>query len=191
MEYYVYKHIRLKDGSTFYIGKGKSDRMYSADGRNVYWKRIVEKDGGFTAKLVKENLTNEEALDLEKKLIAEIGIDNLANMTEGGNGGDTRKGFTENEYKVWLENKSKAQTGKEGWWKGKKRNEHSLKLKEKHLDGVYSYDWLKHPKSEEHKQKLSEAAKNRIRPMLKCHICGMEMKTNLSRHQNGKNCKQK
>jgi hypothetical protein len=191
MEYYVYKHIRLKDGSTFYIGKGKGDRMYSADRRNVYWKRIVEKDGGFTAKLVKENLTNDEAFDLEKKLIAEIGIDNLTNMTEGGSGGDTRKGFTEDEYKVWLENKSKAQTGKEGWWKGKKRNEHSLKVKEKHSEGAYSYDWLKNPKSEEHKQKLSEAAKNRIRPMLKCDICGMEMKTNLSRHQRGKNCKQK
>jgi len=44
MEYYVYKHIRLKDGSIFYIGKGKGDRMYSADKRNQYWKRIVEKD---------------------------------------------------------------------------------------------------------------------------------------------------
>jgi hypothetical protein len=191
MEYYVYEHVRLKDGSIFYIGKGKGNRMYSADGRNVYWKRIVEKDGGFTARLVKENLTDNEAFELEKKLIAEIGIDNLANMTEGGSGGDTRKGFTDEEYKFWLENKSKAQTGKTSYWKDKKRKEHSEKIKNKHLDGSYSYDWLKRPRSEETKQKMSESAKNRVRPLLKCERCGMEMRHNLLRHQNGKNCKPK
>jgi len=191
MEYYVYKHIRLKDKSIFYIGKGKGDRLDCSKNRNEHWNRIVSKDGGFISEIIKDNLSEEEAFNFETKIISEIGLENLTNMTEGGNGGDTRKTFTEGEYKVWLENKSKAQTGKEGWWKGKKRNEHSLKVKEKHSNGVYSYDWLKNPKSEETKQKMSDAAKNRIRPMLKCDMCGMEMKTNLSRHQKGKNCKQK
>jgi hypothetical protein len=191
MEYYVYKHVRLKDGSIFYIGKGKGDRMYSADRRNEYWKRIVKKDGGFTAQLIKDNITDKEALQLEMNIIKEIGMENLTNMTEGGNGGDTRKGFTQYEYDEWIKHKSEAQSGKVGYWRDKKREKHSIKLKEKHLEGTYSYDWLKRPKSEEHKQKLAEAAKKRIRPLLKCDICGMEMKTNLGRHQKGKNCKSK
>ena len=191
MEYYVYKHIRLKDGSIFYIGKGKGDRMYSADRRNEHWKRIVKKDGGFTAQLIKDNITDEEALQLEMCIIKEIGMENLTNMTEGGNGGNTRKGFTQYEYDEWIKHKSKAQSGKIGYWRDKKRENHSVKLKEKHAEGSYDYKWLRNAKSEETKQKMSEAAKNRIRPLLKCNICGMEMKTNLGRHQNGKNCKPK
>lgn len=191
MEYYVYQHKRLKDDSIFYIGKGKGERFNSDVARNQYWNRIVRKDGGFKTEIIKDCLTNEEACELEIKLINEIGIDNLSNLAEGGNGGNTRKGFTEDEYQQWLKNKSNAQTGKTGWWKGKKRKEHSIKLKEKHLQGTYSYDWLKKPKSDEHKNSLSEAAKQRIRPMLKCDVCGMEMRTNLSRHKNGKNCKSK
>jgi len=191
MEYYVYKHIRFKDGSIFYIGKGKGDRIFSPDGRNPYWKRIVKKDGGFTAQLIKDCISEEEALVLEKQIILEIGLENLSNMTEGGNGCNTRKGFTQEEYDVWISNKSKAQSGKIGYWRDKKRENGSIKLNDKHAEGSYDYKWLKNPKSEETKQKMAEAARNRIRPLLICNICGMEMKTNLSRHQKGKNCKPK
>jgi hypothetical protein len=189
MEYYVYKHVRLKDDSIFYIGKGKGDRLDCSKNRNKYWNNIVKKDGGFTSKIVKDNLTEEEAFDLEKKMISEIGIDNLTNMTDGGEGTNTRKYYSEEQYTEYLKKKSIAATGKTSWWKGKERNEHSLKLKQKHLEGAYSYDWLKNPKTEETKQKMSDAAKKRIRPLLKCDVCGMEMTTNLGRHQKGKNCK--
>ena len=64
MEYYVYKHIRLKDGSTFYIGKGKGERFSSENGRNGYWNRIVRNDKGFKAEIIKEGLGNEEACKL-------------------------------------------------------------------------------------------------------------------------------
>ena len=101
MEYYVYCHKRLKDDSIFYIGKGKGERFNSEAGRNQYWNRIVKKDGGFKAEIVKENLTNEDACKLEIKMITEIGIENLSNLAEGGNGGDTRKGFTKSEYDEW------------------------------------------------------------------------------------------
>lgn len=189
MEYYVYKHIRLKDGSTFYIGKGKGDRMYSADKRNQYWKRIVEKDGGFTAQLIKDNISNEEALQLEKSIINEIGMENLTNMTEGGNGGDTRKGFTQNEYDEWIRHKSEAQTGKIGYWRGKKRNEHSKKLKEiASKTGCYKNNG-KSIRTDEWKQKQSEAALNRVRKIVVCDKCGKEVvDTHLKRHQTSNKC---
>jgi hypothetical protein len=191
MEYYVYKHIRLKDGSIFYIGKGKGGRMYSVDARNQYWKRIVDKDGGFTAKLVQDNLTDEDALLLEKKIISEIGIENLTNMTEGGAGGDTRKGFTKSEYDEWIKRKSEAQTGKVGYWSGKKRPNHSQLIKKARENGVYSNVDYSKPKSEEHKQSLKEAALNRKRNKVVCNVCGIEIvDTHLKVHQRGKNCKQ-
>jgi hypothetical protein len=189
MEYYVYKHIRLKDGSTFYIGKGKGDRMYSADKRNQYWKRIVEKDGGFTAQLIKDNISNEEALELEKSIINEIGMQNLTNMTEGGNGGDTRKGFTQDEYNEWIKNKSLAQTGKVGYWKDKKRDNHSIILKDRHANGLYDYIWLSRPKSDETKKMMSDSAYNRIRKIVVCNKCGKEIvDTHLKRHQISNKC---
>jgi hypothetical protein len=193
MEYYVYKHIRLKDGSIFYIGKGKGDRMYSADKRNEYWKRIVKKDGGFTAQLIKDNITDKEALELEMNIIKEIGMENLTNMTEGGNGGDTRKGFSQDEYDKWIKHKSEAQSGKTGWWNGKKRPEHSKKIKELVNIGKYKNNGkgVNYKRTDKWKQNQSEAAKKRIRPLLKCEICGMEMTTNMGRHQKGKNCKLK
>lgn len=189
MEYYVYKHTRLKDGSVFYIGKGKEDRYKDDGGRNQHWNRIVKKDGGFNAELIKEGLTNAEACELEKKLINEIGINNLSNQAEGGNGGNTRKGFTKEEYARWLENKSKGSMGRKSFWKGKKRPEHSKRMKELIAEGRYKGNNKGKPKSEEHKEKLSEAAKNRKRVMVKCDICGKEVpNTHLAVHQRGTKC---
>lgn len=188
--YYVYKHIRLKDDSIFYIGKGKGLRFQSEKGRNEYWNRIVRKDGGFTAEIVKDELTNEEACDLEKALINEIGLSNLSNIAEGGTGGDTRKGFTKDEYDEWILNKSKAQTGKIGYWKDKKRDEHSKKLKEVAAKtGCYKNNG-RTIKTDEWKQNQSIAALNRIRKKVVCDKCGIEIvDTHLKVHQKGKNCK--
>lgn len=189
MEYYVYKHTRLKDGSTFYIGKGKGERFSSEDSRNGYWNRIVRNDKGFKAEIIKEGLSNEEACELEIKLIKDIGLSNLTNITEGGEGGDTRKGFTKKEYDLWLKRKSEAQKGKVGHWRGKKREKHSSKIEEKHKLGIYDYKWLSKPKSEEHKRKISESALKRKRPMVKCDKCGKEVpNTHLAVHQRGKRC---
>lgn len=189
MEYYVYQHKRLKDNSIFYIGKGKGERFNSDVGRNQYWNRIVRKDGGFKAEIVKDCLTNEEACQLEIKLINEIGIDNLSNLAEGGNGGNTRKGFTEDEYQQWLKNKSEAQRGRVGYWKDKKRPEQSLKIKKARERGSYNSANYSNPKSDEHKKSLSEVAKNRIRKIVKCDRCGKEVpNTHLAVHKKGKKC---
>lgn len=191
MEYYVYQHKRLKDDSIFYIGKGKDERFNSEKGRNQYWNRIVKKDGGFKVEIIKEGLTNNQACELEIEMIKKIGMENLTNMTEGGAGGDTRKGFTQSEYDEWLKNKSKAQTGKVGYWKNKKRPNHSELIKKAIANGVYSnVDYTK-PKSKEHKERLRESALIRKRKKVVCNICGIEIvDTHLKVHQRGKNCKQ-
>ena len=188
--YYVYKHIRLKDGSPFYIGKGKGLRFQSEKGRNEYWNRIVRKDGGFTAQIVKDELTNEEACDLEKALINQIGLSNLSNLAEGGMGGDTRKGFTQDEYDEWIRNKSEAQKGKIGYWKDKKRPDHSDKVKQAAKAGSYINNG-KVIRTDDWKYNQSISASKRIRKVVVCDKCGIEiLDTHLVVHQRGKKCKQ-
>lgn len=92
--FYVYAHYRADDpeGLPFYIGKGKGSREHSHK-RNPHWKNIVSKHG-FIAKKIKENLTEQEAWDLEKVLIQQFGklsdhtgcLCNLANGGEGASG---------------------------------------------------------------------------------------------------------
>ena len=199
MEYYVYKHIRLKDGSTFYIGKGKGDRFKSEQHRNTHWNRIVKKDGGFTAEIVKDGLTESESFDLEIKLIQEMGLENLSNITEGGYGGNTYTEETKKRVSEMMTGRfvsdetrnklSQSLMGHESYWKGKERPNHSKKIKEKHKSGIYTYEWLSEPKSDEHKKKLSESARKRKRMMVKCDKCGMEVpNTHLAVHQRGKKC---
>ena len=88
---YVYKHIRKDTNEVFYIGIGKAKyRITSTKSRNELWKRIVEK-AGYTAEIIQDNLSWEDACKLEKELILEYGRrDNgtgvLVNMTDGGEG---------------------------------------------------------------------------------------------------------
>ena len=80
---YVYGHYKADTGELFYIGKGTGSRAWCKDSRNPYWKNIVKKHG-LEVRILEDNLTDAEALDKEKQLIEEIGLDNLANLTEGG-----------------------------------------------------------------------------------------------------------
>jgi hypothetical protein len=66
--FYVYKHTRLDNYETFYIGKGKGNRAYSKQ-RNKYWHNIVEKVG-YKVHIVKSGLSDQEACQLEIKLIS-------------------------------------------------------------------------------------------------------------------------
>lgn len=91
--YYVYLHKRKGTNKVFYVGKGSKnrdgERSEMTKNRNRYWHHIVEKDGGFDVEIYQDNLTEEKAYELEKQLISDIGLENLTNMTEGGEGGDT------------------------------------------------------------------------------------------------------
>lgn len=87
MDYFTYAHYK-PDGTMFYIGKGTARRAHSSAGRNVVWKRTVEKHGGFKVEILGRWKTEKEAFDHEIFLIdtmKSMGIQ-LCNIAEGGLG---------------------------------------------------------------------------------------------------------
>lgn len=88
IEYYVYEYFNIETNHVFYVGMGKDDRWKKIRGRNQYFLRYYEKYNCDVRK-VAEHLTQEEAWEKEKELIAKyraIGQceTNIANGGEGG-----------------------------------------------------------------------------------------------------------
>lgn len=85
-EHYVYIHLNPKTNEIFYVGKGKGHRKSSKTGRNEKWIEYVSKLGGqFKILVLKENLTDKEAIELERKVITKIDWhydDSTANVTD-------------------------------------------------------------------------------------------------------------
>ena len=72
-EHYVYIHLNPKTNEIFYVGKGKGHRKSSKTGRNKKWTEYVLKLGGqFKILVLKDNLSEKEALGLERKIISKI-----------------------------------------------------------------------------------------------------------------------
>jgi hypothetical protein len=91
---YIYTH-ETDAGEIFYVGKGTGDRAYKMEGHNPYWERTVAKHGK-VVRILEDDLTDEVAFAKEVALIEEIGLDNLTNITEGG------EGFTSEQSKAQL-----------------------------------------------------------------------------------------
>jgi hypothetical protein len=88
--FYVYGHYIPNNEEPFYIGMGIKKRAYDRIKRSTWWKRYVEKHG-LLIKILYENLSKEQAVDLEKELIKKYGRINigtgiLINLTDGGEG---------------------------------------------------------------------------------------------------------
>jgi len=85
--FYVYAHLRQSDGSAFYIGKGQRSRAWWRHSRSEWWNHIALKHG-VDVHIVAANLTEDEALNFEKVVIAGLrdsGVD-IINLTDGGDG---------------------------------------------------------------------------------------------------------
>lgn len=67
-KYYVYMHCYAATGVPFYVGKGTGNRAYRKHGRSSAWKKITDLNS-YEVEIVKKNLTNNEALSLEKEII--------------------------------------------------------------------------------------------------------------------------
>ena len=67
-DFYVYSH-QLKDGTVFYVGKGRGRRAYDVRNRCKAWKEIV-KTNEYNVVFHKTNLLENEALDYELSLFS-------------------------------------------------------------------------------------------------------------------------
>ena len=84
--FYTYAYLRKSDRTPYYVGKGKGKRAYDRQGHRV--KVPDDKDRII---FLKQNLTEEEAFNHEKYMIAvlgrkDLGTGILRNMSDGGEG---------------------------------------------------------------------------------------------------------
>ena len=132
---YVYGHYKADTNELFYIGKGMGKRAYQKTNRNIHWKRVVKKHG-LVVKILEDDLTEEQAYEKEKQLIAEVGLENLTNIVEGG------KGMTSSDAQRLA----------------KKREEQNPEWRHNVANGITQ----KYATSEEYRKKMKDAGKKRL-----------------------------
>lgn len=69
---YVYVHRKITNGEIFYVGKGKGDRGWRHYNRNNMWFGTARKYG-VAVEIVYDNLTEEQALSIERDFIEFFG----------------------------------------------------------------------------------------------------------------------
>ncbi len=193
MKYYVYQLIDSRNKKVFYVGKGQKKRMYDHVKdvkRGLIPNRNNKKLGNKIEKilsigkikykkvLVTEN--EQEAYNKEKELIAEIGLENLCNITNGGEGfygrhSEETKRKISDSVKMAIKNLSKEKRLKmahgNGGMKGKiHSSETRRKISEAKKGQVFSEEHKRNMSesrkgmifSEEHKRNMSESRKGKI-----------------------------
>lgn len=98
--YYIYSMNDPRDNSIYYVGKGKGRRWWShfqdhyfRNPKNPHKSRKIKKlqrlgyDPSKHISFFKTGLTEDEAYELEELIVDEIGIENLTNIRQGGDGG--------------------------------------------------------------------------------------------------------
>lgn len=86
----VYRHRNKLTNEVFYIGIGDIKRSKAISNRSNFWKSIVNKYG-YNIEIIQQDLSLEEACELEEFLILQygrrdLGTGCLVNMTNGGEG---------------------------------------------------------------------------------------------------------
>jgi hypothetical protein len=96
----VYIHMKPKSREIFYVGIGNSiGRAFRNEGRNSHWTRVFNKYGK-VVDIICQDVSLNEAKEMEKFLIASIGVENLCNKTLGGEGAFGLKHSEETRKKI-------------------------------------------------------------------------------------------
>lgn len=162
-EFYVYRWYYINTNETFHIGKGKGQRYKEKkQSRNQFFKNIINKEkDNVTSEILVNNLTEQEAWDLEKQLIVEYKSKGecKTNFHEGGRGGNTGN-YNNPERSRKISEAAKKRIGKLNPMYGKHHTEETKqKLREINLGKKLT---------PEHIEKLKEA--NRGRKKTKAEI---------------------
>lgn len=108
-KYCVYLLKRKDNNKIFYVGKGLKKRAYEKRNRNKYCTRIMKKYE-YYVDIVDWFENEKDAFNLEIKLINEIGIENLTNITLGGEGLSGRIPTISQRIKCSISNKGTKPT---------------------------------------------------------------------------------
>ena len=177
----IYQHRRNDTNEIFYIGIGTTEkRASSIQGRNKYWKHIVNKVG-FTFEIVNNDRTWLECQYTEKYLISyygrkDLGNGSLVNMTDGGEGQlnpstETRAVMSEKRKLRITKQSTRDKIGRfmtgntyaSGGLGIKKSQETKRKMSESQKGNKNCLGFKRPPITDEHRAKLSIAAKNRTK----------------------------
>jgi hypothetical protein len=150
----VYEHLRNDTNEVFYVGIGNEEkRAFVKCKRNPYWKHIVNKVG-YSVNIIHKDIDWEEAKKIEILLIEkygrkDLGLGNLVNMTDGGQGSLGLKISEETREKM-----SKAQKGENNPNFGKTLSEeHRQKISEGKKGSIVSEE-TRHKIGKKHKGKI-------------------------------------
>jgi len=147
----VYEHIRPDTNAIFYVGKGSHKRAYSKHRRNKHWNSVVAKAGGYSVRLVADEIEEDLSFLVEIERIDQLKrMDlKLTNKTDGGEGPSGMRHTEEAKRKI-----AEAQMGEKHWTVNHVyTEEHKAKLRFARSKFVYT---------EEVRAKLSEAGKRRV-----------------------------
>lgn len=150
--YYVYAYIRLDTNTYFYIGKGKDNRYLRLDNRKQHFMNIFNKVP-CTVEILKDNLTEDEAFQLE--------VDTIYDLVFNEGYSIDIKGIKKNNNGCHLVNCT---------WGGEGTSGLSIKQSQETIDKRVAKNIGK-KRTEEQKQRISKGLKNR-----KCYNISEETK---------------
>jgi hypothetical protein len=147
----VYEHTRPDTNAIFYVGKGSHRRANSKHRRNKHWNSVVAKAGGFSVRLVADDIDEELSFLVEEERIDQLKRlgTKLTNKTNGGEGPSGMRHTDEAKRKI-----ADAQRGEKHWTNFHQiTEERRAKLRFARSKFVYT---------DEIRAKLSEAGKRRV-----------------------------